>query len=369
MKPTSPFFDVSNVIIKQFEGSDNQTIKKLAKELDEFNSLWSSNPHLAIVHSRKIIISILQFVSCNNETGHRNFSLNELIELCFQKGMINEKINTILFSMNRLSEIVFSMYQFPIGHTSEKKLHPDEFSSFIQSFKLILLWFIKYSKTHIDFEKSYFNLAPELMKPSHFSQICELEKKYPPQFRTSSDTIITWHRHNPNIYTIITDTKKKNVIGLIEALPLKAEYSERLYRSELNDTEIPTDAIEKFEKPAVMKLYISSVIIDSFYYNSDIFVFMFDAFLKKLLSLARKGMFFSEVFADIINPQGRKIARYWEMEKVNDTNHSTSMYKLTLIPPSLEELLHITDHKTAESLNFYYERKFNELKEIFEIIL
>ncbi len=367
---TSPKkFHISNSIIRQFEKTENLVIKNLAKKFEKFNTLASFEPELAIIYSRKIIICILQQISCHNETGHNNFSLNELIELCYQKTLISGKIKDSLNSMNQISDIVFSSYNYQIGHTSEKKLHSDEIAIFVSSLQFTLKWYIKHYSNQIKPERTYYNLAPELMKPIHFSQICELEKKYPPQFRTSSDTINTWHHHNPNIYTVITDLKKKNVIGLIEALPLNSEYSNRLYLSELNDTEIPADAIMKFDKPAILKLYISSVIIDTFYYNSDIFIFMFDAFLKKLLMLARKGIYFSEVFADIINPQGRKIARYWEMEKVNDTQHSSSIYKLTLIPPSLEELLHITDHKTAESLNFYYERKFRELHEVFKIIL
>ena len=369
MRQTQSGFLLPKSIIKLFENSDNQSIKKLSEGISEFNSLMPEHPELAILYSRKIIIGILQHISCTNEIGHRNFSLIELSTLCFQKNLINAKAKSTLENLNQLSEMVFSMYQFPIGFTTEKKLHPDEICLFVSNLKLFLLWFAKHTKSHVSFERTYFNLSPELMTPSHFAQICELEKKYPPQFRTSSDTIHTWHKHNPDIYTVITDVKKKNVIGLIEALPLNDDYSNRLYKSELNDVEIPVDAIMTFDKPCILKLYISSVIIDEFYYNSDIFIFMFDAFLKKLLKLARKGIYFSEVFADIINPQGRKIARYWEMEKIIDTPHGSAIYKLTLIPPSLEELLHITDHKTAESLNFYYERKFKELQEVFDIIL
>ncbi len=360
---------ISSSLIKRFENKEQPYFKKINLNIKEFNTLLLIEPELALIYSRRIIIEILQIISCHNETGHTNFNLIELIELCYQKSLINEKIKNALEEMHGISEIAFSMHQFPIGYTSEKKIHQDEIVCYLKSFSLLLLWFLKHNKTSALQEGTYYNLAPELMKPLHFSQICELEKKYPPQFRTSSDTINTWHKHNPNIYTVITDLKKRNVIGLIEALPLSAEYSDKLYRSELNDTEIPTGAIVQFNKPAVLKLYISSVIIDAFYYNSDIFVFMFDAFLKKLLMLARKGIYFSEVFADIINPQGRKIARYWEMEQVCETLHGSAIYKLTLLPPSLEELLHITDHKTAESLNFYYQRKFKELQEIFEIIL
>ncbi|MEI8201786.1 MAG: hypothetical protein WCH34_02165 [Bacteroidota bacterium] len=360
---------ISSATIKLLKKTESPRLKDIEKDLEKFNYLLSFDPELAIIFSRKIIIRILQHISCHNETGHNNFSLSELIELCYHKTLINEKVKVSLDSMNQISNLAMSTFNYQLGLTSEDKLHLNEISTYVNLFEFTLKWHLKHLKSYNDPVRTYFNLAPELMKPFHFMQICELEKKYPPQFRTSSDTINKWHYHNPNIYTVITDIKKKNVIGLIEALPLNKEYSDRLYKSELNDIEIPADAILKFDKPAILKLYISSVIIDTYYYNSDIFIFMFDAFLKKLLMLARKGIYFTEVFADIINAQGRKIARYWEMVKVNDTQHASSIFKLTLIPPSLEELLHITDHKTAESLNYYYERKFNELKELLEIIL
>lgn len=182
---------------------------------------------------------------------------------------------------------------------------------------------------------------------------------YPLEFQSDEATCLAWQTRNPDIYTAIVDTRTEALVGYINAMPVTDECFTTLENDASNDAQIPLQAIRTYDLADFYKLHISSFALAQDYQATNAFRLLYEAFVSKLLDLARKEIFFTEVLAYALTDLGEKLAKHAGMKCIRTSKDGFRIYKMTLLPPSLR-----VTTTGAKNLTYFYQAKYEEFKDI-----
>lgn len=175
------------------------------------------------------------------------------------------------------------------------------------------------------------NVTPEMVK-----QAVEIDHLvYPAKYQASLDLCMQWYKRNPEIYIMAKDVTTNQIVGYINAMPLSSREYNILKQGEIIDNIIENEAIELYDLPDCYSLYFSSVAIAPEYHNTSLLKSLYDAFYIKLIELSNREIFFTEILADAVSPQGEKLCKYIGMRLLCRSNHNTNIYTVCLLPPNL----------------------------------
>ncbi|TXK82584.1 hypothetical protein [Paenibacillus sp. N3.4] len=128
------------------------------------------------------------------------------------------------------------------------------------------------------------------------------------------------------------------------------------------DTDILASDIRSYDLPDIYKLYLCSVAISQDYRGSVAFKMLYEAFFNRLLHLAQQDVYISEIVADAVTEEGKKLCEFLGMKQVKVSNHDSSIYKVSLLPPSIR----VTTDK-AKIFQTLYQKKYEEFKDLLDI--
>lgn len=169
-----------------------------------------------------------------------------------------------------------------------------------------------------------------------------------------------WFDVNPDIYIMAKDTKINRIIAYVNISPVTDECYERIKNGDFIDTGITADMILSYDMPFPYSLYFSSIVIHPDYQNTEVFMEIFNAIVDKFIILGEREVFIRRMIADAVTKNGEKFCRLFGMTKIKGSDHDSSLYEITMIPPKFRIL-----SKKAKQLYDYYQRKYNDAPYLF----
>lgn len=169
-----------------------------------------------------------------------------------------------------------------------------------------------------------------------------------------------WMAVNPDIYVLAKDIHTNRFIAYANLTPVTDECYERIKKGDFIDTGITADMVLSYDMPFPYSLYFSSIVIHPDYQNSEVFMEIFNAIIDKFISLGEHEVFIRRMIADAVTKNGEKFCKLFGMKKIKESNHDSSLYEITMIPPKFRIL-----SKKSKLLYDYYQRKYNDAPYLF----
>lgn len=110
--------------------------------------------------------------------------------------------------------------------------------------------------------------------------------------------------------------------------PVTDECYNKIKIGDFIDTGITADMILSYDMPFPYSLYFSSIVIHPDYQNTEVFMQLFNAIVKKFISLGEHDVFVQRMIADAVTKNGEKFCRPFGMNKVKNSNHDQHFMKL-----------------------------------------
>lgn len=183
---------------------------------------------------------------------------------------------------------------------------------------------------------------------------------YDDVYRVDTTQCEEWFAVNPDIYVMAKDMKTKRIIAYVNISPVTDECYERIKKGDFIDTGITSDMILSYDMPFPYSLYFSSIVIHPDYQNSQVFMEIFNAIIDKFIALGEHEVFIRRMIADAVTKNGEKFCKLFGMKKIVSSDHTSSLYEITMIPPEFRIL-----SKKSKQLYDYYQRKYDEAPYLF----
>ena len=182
-------------------------------------------------------------------------------------------------------------------------------------------------------------------------------------YHVDSTVCEEWFEVNPNIYVMAKDVPSDKIIAYVNVSPVTEECYDRIKKGDFIDTGITADMILNYDMPFPYSLYFSSIVIHPDYHNTEVFMELFNAIIDKSLLLGEHEVYIKSMVADAVTKNGEKFCRLFGMTKIKGSDHDSSLYEITMIPPKFRML-----SKKTKQLYDYYQKKYDESPYLFEIM-
>lgn len=345
----------------------------LAKEIRTYNNfkLEQLSIRLGKVYNtmRSELLTTLNEIKLILEMIFSDVAENENIFISPESSIIEMFLQIDFLTRNLKEHIRFlqCMYQEYIrnfrnnDNLSQEELYLVQFSLF----SIVEWYMVTYFKKPIFHHKNIVAVAPEDFSKEDIMETYEIEKLVlPPNLIASPDTVLEWYSHNPLIIIGARDVSSGKVIGFFNTLPIKDDFYQKIKTGDFDDTTIKTDDILQYDIPGFYKLYLCSFCIHPSYNATNAFKQVYTGFIDFLLTLAtERDIYISEIIADGVTPKGSNLCESIGMKRITTSIHESRIYEASLIPPSCSTLK--LKNKMGHQLLSYYERMYNEYKDIF----
>lgn len=184
---------------------------------------------------------------------------------------------------------------------------------------------------------------------------------YSSNLQVEPSECMKWYNVNPDIYVMIRDIKKNIIIGYINVAPVTDECYEMFKSGFFKDTGLTSDMILSYDMPFSYSVYFASIVIHPDYQNSEVFMRLYSAIVDKFLWLGQHEVYIKRMIADAVSESGVKFCKLFGMTKIKESDHKSSLYEISMIPPKFR----IISKKTKELFD-YYRSKFEEDSYLFE---
>lgn len=182
-------------------------------------------------------------------------------------------------------------------------------------------------------------------------------------YHVDSTVCEEWFEVNPDIYVMAKDVPSDKIIAYVNVSPVTEECYDRIKKGDFIDTGITADMILNYDMPFPYSLYFSSIVIHPDYHNTEVFMELFNAIIDKFLLLGEHEVYIKRMVADAVTKNGEKFCRLFGMTKIKGSDHDSSLYEITMIPPKFRML-----SKKTKQLYDYYQKKYDESPYLFEIM-
>lgn len=166
---------------------------------------------------------------------------------------------------------------------------------------------------------------------------------------------------NPDIYMFVKDVETGNIVANVDIAPVTEDCYEKLRSGHFVDKDITTDMVLSYDLPCIYDLYFSSIVIHRDYRGTDLFLKLFNEIVKQFISLGSREVYARRMLADAVTEEGEKFCKLFGMHKVKDSDHSSTLYEISLIPPRFRII-----SKATKVLYDYYQKKYEEEPYLFE---
>ena len=187
------------------------------------------------------------------------------------------------------------------------------------------------------------------------------EISYDECYRGNLADCVAWAKANPDIYVMLRDLNTGHIVAYINVMPVSDECYERIRCGSFIDVEITPDMILSYDMPQAYCIYFSSVVIHPEYRNTGVFTFLYNTILSRFIMLGEDEVFIKKMLADAVTPEGEKFCKLFGMKKVDTSQHGSTLYEVSLIPPKFR-----VSSKMTKALHDYYQAKYEEEPYLFE---
>lgn len=344
-------------LIKKMYSYNNFTLDQIAIRLSRINKQLSNDLLSALIETGEMIELIL-----NGTAQSESIYLppNQPVTDFFLKiDFIGDNLKEHIKYLQNEKEILTKNYhKAAIG---QDDLYLVQFSIY----SIVEWYMISYFKKPIIKPKKLIPVSPEEFTPEDILEAYEIETLVlPPNLIASPDTDLEWFRYNPLTIIGVRDIDTGKLVGFFTTLPVSDSVFEQIQKGDFDDTCFSIEDIRQYDMPGFYKLYLCSFCIHPAYNTSAAFKIIYTSFIDFLLVLASEHeIYISEIVADGVTMKGANLCEKIGMKKISSTVHNTTVYYASLIPPEYTTLK--LNNPPGHKLIAYYERKYNEYRDIF----
>ena len=205
-------------------------------------------------------------------------------------------------------------------------------------------------------------LAPEEITPGDIQEVLDMEAEvYPENERQELQSCLAYFEANPCVYLFFKDEGTGLIAGNIDLCPVTNECYEMIRSGRFLDRDISPDMVLSYDMPALYNLYFEGITVRPEYRNTGLFLFMFNAIVNLFCSLGDKEVYARRMIADAVTKEGEKFCKLFGMTKVGESNHLSSLYEVSLLPPQFR-----VTSKPTKALHDYYTLKYAEVRDFLE---
>lgn len=173
---------------------------------------------------------------------------------------------------------------------------------------------------------------------------------------TAGDDYVLF-KNNPENGLIIRDAETGQIVGYSMLLPIREDMYRRIKTGTFVDTDFKPEMTFKLDRPGVYHLYFASVVVHPEHRSAALILTMMDAMVEDFTRLTERGIWFSDMIADVVSLDGAKFCRLFGLKKGVATNHGSNIYEVTVLPPEMR----VTTPATRRLYEVYLE-KWNSMK-------
>lgn len=336
------------------------TPQAMATDLIKFNQIAEIDYEMALVRARRAIDLLVRNLASQNGIVAGTKPLDQLLIELVRNRCIPPVIERHCRIVKDFGNLAAHGIDADIAVESGASLTIAELELCAESTTSVIRWYIDTIATQLSPDVPFLVKTGAQINRQMIDEALAIDALvYPDHLRGIVSHCYAWLDRNPDIYTLLIDPCIGRVVGYINAMPLEADLYRDLEGGNRIDVDFPASAIRKFDLPDFYLLYFCSIALHPSYHTTTAFKALYDAFIDKLLDLAHKEVFITEILADAVTSEGVRLCEYAGMKSVRDSNHQSTIYKTSLLPPALR----VTSIK-AKALTVFYQRKYEEFRSL-----
>lgn len=348
-------------LIGTLQTIQNENAQEIARNLEKYNQISRLDPEMALVRSRRVVECVLNAVAVKEGIPVGTKRLDQLLGDLKRNGSIPriiEKYCRVLQDFGNLGAHETDV----IESTESSIMSPEDLRVVTIPLEAVIRWYIKEIIPQLPGDRRLKVLSGRQITRAHIDSGLMIDREvYPERYWGNKETCYAWLDRNPDIYTLLQDLETGKIVGVINAMPIDDDVFYEIKSGRMNDLDIRPENIRTYDLPDLFKMYFASIALLPAFEGTNAFRLLYNAFLEKLLQLAHSDMFITELIADAITVKGVKLCEYAGMVKVNDSDHGSSIYTATLLPPTLRATT-----TSGKKLQNFYRNKFEEFRELLE---
>lgn len=351
---------IDSELIGELRGFKSATPQAIATDLIKFNQIARLDCEMAVVRARKAVDLVLRSVSQHANIAPGTKPIEQLLDELKRARMLPPIVERHCRVVKDFGNFAAHGSELGSEAGADSALTLSEACLCAESTMVIARWYCSHIAPQLSADIPFRIKNGAQVSPAMIDQALAIDKMvYPEHLRGIRDICISWLERNPEIYTLLTDPNTDKVVGYINAMPLEPEYYRMLESGKRIDVDFPASAIRRFDLPDFYLLYFCSIAIDPSYHSTTAFKTLYDAFIDKLLELAQREIFVTEILADAVTDEGGRLCRYAGMREIGNSSHDSKIFKVTLLPPALR----VTSLK-AKKLTVFYQNRYEEFRDL-----
>lgn len=206
-------------------------------------------------------------------------------------------------------------------------------------------------------------IPPEEITPEQIKEVLMMESEvYSENEQQELNHCIQLHKINPYIYLFFKDNKTGKIVGNIDINPVSDECYDLIRSGRFYDSQITPEMLLPYDMPALYNIYFCGIMIREEYRNTALFLYMFNAVIDLFMNIGNRGILPRKMIADAVTENGIKFCKLFGMEKVKDSEHQSSLYEVSLIPPKFR-----VSSRATKTLHDYFQEKYEENKDFIDL--
>jgi GNAT superfamily N-acetyltransferase len=142
----------------------------------------------------------------------------------------------------------------------------------------------------------------------------------------SPELVMSWFHANPNIYTILKDIDSGEVVGYINAMPIRDDFASTIRSGTFDESSIDGAALLRYGAPPSYHLYICSVAVRPSYRSGAALLSLLREFARRTNARLRAGDQLQNIYVDAVTDAGGKMCLDFDMQPVATTSRGSVVY-------------------------------------------
>ena len=144
---------------------------------------------------------------------------------------------------------------------------------------------------------------------------------------TPAEEVLKWYQKN-NLTCIGVRNSNNEVIASVNILPLNERTFYDIYNNKMNEADVVSSQIERYENSKEYYLYLSSISINQNYRNNyRVITTLLKGCIDLYTLLTNRNIKIIKIMADASTEHGEKICKkLLKMDYIRDTSHESKIY-------------------------------------------
>ena len=136
---------------------------------------------------------------------------------------------------------------------------------------------------------------------------------------------------------VIVEHATGMVVGYSMLVPVSDEIYERIRSGKFSEHDLAPGMVAKYDGPGFYNLYFMGVVIHPEHRNVRMVMTLIDAMAEDFISLFGRGIYIKRMVADVVSRNGVKFCRLFGLRKTCGTDHGSTIYEVSCLPPMFRE--------------------------------